>query len=117
MLKIDDSLLQDIGLGDLPEEERKKLLAQFHEMLEMRVGVRLAQKMSDEQLDEFETFIDTNDQPGAVKWLETNFPNYKEVVGEEYDKLKKEMHQGAATIRSSIQGADPSSNAQTPPSA
>ncbi|HIA91493.1 TPA: hypothetical protein EYO12_00055 [Candidatus Saccharibacteria bacterium] len=102
MLKIDDSLLQTAGLADLPDEEKKKLLAQFREMLEMRVGVRLAQNMTDDQLDEFEGFIDTNDQPGALKWLETNFPNYKQVVAEEFEGLKKEITENAEAIRSTV---------------
>lgn len=103
MLRIDDSLLKDLGLADLPEEERKRLLSQFHEMLEMRVGIRLAKQMTDEQLDEFEVFIDTNDQAGALKWLETNFPDYKKVVAEEFDLLKKEIQENSDTIRQTVQ--------------
>lgn len=99
MLKIDDNLLQEIGLGDLPKEERDRLLAQIYETLEMRVGMTLAQQMTDEQLDEFESFIDTNDEAGALKWLETNFPNYKQVVADELEKLKLEIKQDADKIR------------------
>ena len=102
MLSIDDTLLQAAGLSDLPEEEKQKLFAQFREMLEMRVGVRLAQRMSDEQLDEFESFIDTNDQAGALKWLESNFPDYKQVVSEEFEGLKAEITENAAAIRQSV---------------
>ena len=43
----------------------------------MNVGVRLADQMSNEQLDEFEKFVDANDDKGAFQWLESNFPNYK----------------------------------------
>lgn len=98
MLKIDNTLLQDIGLGDLPEEEKKKLLDQIYETLEMRVGMTLARQMSDDQLDEFEGFIDTNDEAGALKWLESNFPNYKQVVAEELEKLKQEIKSDADKI-------------------
>lgn len=34
----------------------------------------------------------------ALKWLETNFPNYKKVVAEELDKLKAEITQSAPQI-------------------
>src|SRR5690606_24930787 len=98
MLKIDDNLLKELGLNTLPVDERNKLLAQIYETLELRVGMKLAENMSDEQLDEFESFIDTNDEAGALKWLETNFPNYKQVVADELDKLKAEIKKDADKI-------------------
>lgn len=91
MIKLDENLLQELGLGALPAGEKDKFLKHIYETLEMRVGTRLAAKMTDQQLDEFEAFIDRNDDNGAFHWLETNFPNYKEVVAEEFEKLKTEI--------------------------
>ena len=98
MLKIDNHMLQDLGLGDLPKEEKNKLLNHVYETLEMRVGTTLAAKMSNTQLDEFETFIDANNEAGALKWLETNFPDYKKVVANELEKLKVELKNGVGEI-------------------
>lgn len=98
MFKLDNALLEELGLGALPADEKNKMLAHIYETLEMRVGMRLAEQMTNEQLDEFESFIDRNDEAGALKWLETNFPNYKQVVAEELDKLKAEIKQAAPQI-------------------
>jgi predicted RNA-binding Zn ribbon-like protein len=98
MIKLDDNLLQELGLGALPPEEKKKMLAHIYETLEMRVGMELAKQMSDAQLNEFEEFINRNDEAGALKWLESNFPNYKNVVAEEFEKLKGEVGQVASQI-------------------
>lgn len=98
MIKLDDDLLQELGLAALPAEEKKKLLAHIYETLEMRVGMKLAEQMTDAQLTEFEQFIDRNDEAGALKWLETNFPNYKDVVASEFDRLKTEIVQVAPQI-------------------
>ncbi|HSW98740.1 MAG TPA: DUF5663 domain-containing protein [Candidatus Saccharimonadales bacterium] len=98
MIKLDDDLLQELGLAALPPEEKKKLLAHIYETLEMRVGMKLAERMSDAQLTEFEQFIDRNDEAGALQWLEANFPNYKDVVASEFDALKKEIGQVAPQI-------------------
>ncbi len=98
MFKLDDNLLKELGLGNLPTDEKNKMLAHIYETLEMRVGMKLAEQMSNEQLDEFEAFIDKNDEAGALKWLETNFPNYKDVVGAELEKLKLEVKQAAPQI-------------------
>lgn len=98
MFKLDDELLQQLGLAALPPEEKNKMLAHIYETLELRVGMRLAEQMTDAQLDEFEGFIDRNDEAGALKWLETNFPNYKQVVADELEKLKTEIKAQAPAI-------------------
>ena len=101
MIKLDDDLLKELGLDGLPAEEKKKFLAHLYETLEMRVGMKLAEQMSDAQLSEFEQFIDRNDEAGALRWLETNFPNYKDVVAAEFEKLKAEVKQLAPQILAS----------------
>lgn len=98
MLKIDNSLLEEIGLAGLPEGEKNSFLKHIYETLEMRVGIRLADQMTDEQLDEFERYFEAKDDAGAFKWLETNFPNYKDIVQQEFDKLKGEVAQTAPQI-------------------
>jgi hypothetical protein len=103
MIKLDDNLLQELGLGALPPEEKKKMLAHIYETLEMRVGMELAKQMTDAQLNEFEEFINHNDEAGALRWLESNFPNYKDVVAAEFDKLKLEVSQVAPHIVASSQ--------------
>ncbi len=120
MIKLDDDLLQQLGLAALPAEEKKKLLAHIYETLEMRVGMKLAERMSDAQLTEFEQFIDRNDEAGALKWLEANFPNYKDVVAEEFEKLKAEITQVAPQILAAGQQAGQAAGAafgqpQVPP--
>ena len=117
MFKLDDNFLVELGLGALPPVEKNKMLAHIYETLEMRVGMKLAEKMSNEQLDEFEAFINNNDEAGALKWLETNFPNYKQVVAEELEKLKSEIKQAAPQIVEQALAESPSQPAvaQQPP--
>lgn len=111
MFKLDDNLLKELGLGDLPAQEKNTMLRHIYETLEMRVGMKLAEKMTNEQLDEFEGFIDRNDEAGALKWLETNFPNYKDVVASELENLKNEIKTSSAQILAASQEAA----AQQPP--
>jgi hypothetical protein len=115
MIKLDDNLLQELGLGSLPPEEKKKMLAHIYETLEMRVGMELAKQMTDAQLNEFEEFINRNDEAGALRWLEANFPNYKDVVAAEFEKLKLEIKQVAPQIVASSQQAQAAMQQQMPP--
>ena len=101
MLKLDNNLLDEIGLGDLPDEQKKAMLQHIYETLEFRVGTQLANQMTDKQLEEFEQFIDAggdNNQEQALHWLETNLPNYKQVVNDVFTALKGEITQTASQI-------------------
>jgi hypothetical protein len=98
MFKLDDNFLAELGLAALPAEEKKKMLAHIYETLELRVGMKLAENMTDAQLDDFEKLMDTGNEAGALTWLETNVPNYKEVVASELEVLKKEISITAPAI-------------------
>lgn len=98
MFKLDNNFLSELGLAALPEAEKSKMLAHIYETLELRVGMKLAENMSDAQLDEFEKLADANDEAASLKWLETNVPNYKDVVMSELEKLKNEIKTSAPQI-------------------
>ena len=101
MLKLNNNLLEELGLGTLPEDQKKAMLQHIYETLELRVGTQLANQMTDKQLEEFEQFIDEggdSNQAQALQWLETNLPNYKQVVNEVFEALKAEIKQMSAQI-------------------
>lgn len=109
MFKLDENFLHELGLSALPADEKNKMLAHILDTLEMRVGMKLASGMTNEQLDEFESYINQKDEAGALKWLETNFPDYKSVVNQELESLKVEIKQSAPQIL-----AETNSNSQPP---
>ena len=98
MLQLDQSFLEDVGLGELPPEVGGSLLRAVYTELERRVGSALAAQMSDEQLTEFEAFIDEDNEPGAVAWLEENFSDYSHVVHERYLDVRAEVADRSESI-------------------
>ncbi len=129
MFQLDDKFLQDIGLGDLPEDQRKAFLQHIYDELELRVGTKLSEGMSEQQMSEFESFVDRNEEKvrewfaanmadyasrpdyqqfassapqgtpevevmseyASLKWLEINRPDYRQIVAQELELLKKEI--------------------------
>ncbi len=105
-INLDRNLLDELGLGGLPDSEKSALLSHIYETLEMRVGMRLADQMTEDQLNEFEKYFEAKDDAGAFHWLETNFPNYKDIVQDEFNKLKEEVKQSAPQILQASQQQD-----------
>jgi len=136
MFQLDDKFLEEIGLNELPEEQKKPFLQHIYDELELRVGTKLSDGMSDAQLEEFESIIDRKDdvvvnwlnryaadyhndsafmqlqkatgldvndtnlraEYAATKWLEVNRPDYRDVVSQVLEDLKKEVIAGRDVI-------------------
>lgn len=75
MFQLDDKFLADIGLNELPEDQKKAFLQHIYDELELRVGTKLSDGMSDEQLEEFESIIDRKDDV-ITQWLAKYVPDY-----------------------------------------
>ena len=76
MFQLDDKFLEEIGLHELPEEQKKPFLQHIYDELELRVGTKLSDGMSDAQLEEFESIIDRKDDI-VTSWLEKYMPDYR----------------------------------------
>lgn len=74
MFQLDDKFLEEVGLVDLPEDQKKAFLQHIYEQLEYRVGTKLSDGLSDQQLEEFEKIID-RDQATVDGWLAAHVPD------------------------------------------
>lgn len=75
MFQLDDKFLADVGLETLPDEQKKAFLQHIYEELELRVGTKLSDGLSDQQLEEFEKIID-RDQAVIDAWLSAHVEAY-----------------------------------------
>ena len=92
MFTLDESFLKDIGLDDLPEDQKTAFLAHIYTSLEERVGMQLSEGLSSEQFDEFEAIID-KDMDRITAWLQVNDPNYSTSDG--FLKFQQILPEGA----------------------
>lgn len=83
MYSIDDSFLESVGLGGMPAEQKSNFMQYAQDQLEVRIGEKMSEGLSEDQLDEFEKIID-NDAATINKWLES-IGDYKN--NEIYQKL------------------------------
>jgi hypothetical protein len=86
MFQLDDQFLTDIGLANMPDDQKQAFLQHIYEELELRVGTRLSDGLSDQQLEEFEKVID-KDQAVIDNWLAVHVQDYQN------DEIFKRMQQ------------------------
>lgn len=81
MVNIDEKWLSELGVPTLSEKETEDLLDIIEEELEIRVGTKVLDSMSKTQLEEFEGL----DEDKRESFIDKVFPNYDEVVVQEYN--------------------------------
>lgn len=94
---IDNQFMDEIGLADMPETEKRAFMAHAEEELEVRVGQSIGAELSDAQMDEFEQITDDGI---AAAWLEQNAPNFRETVAQVFLAFKRELQSERQQIMS-----------------
>lgn len=95
MFKLDDQFLKDLGLDQLPDDQKEAFLSHIYSQLELRVGTRLSDGLSDDQLNEFESFIDRNDEK-VRGWIAAHAPDYSNDPA--FQQLRDNSPEGASEV-------------------
>jgi hypothetical protein len=99
MIVLDESFLQDVGLGSLTGEEKQSFLDYVREELELRTGLELSEKLTEEELDDFDKLgAKTDDQEAVKAWMEQHCPDYEKVTQRIFDELKREVLESAGRL-------------------
>jgi hypothetical protein len=68
MIKIDEKFLGEVGLSSMPEKQKADFIAQTQEELENRVGEKMSEGMTVDQLREFDGIMN-NDRNTMIRVL------------------------------------------------
>lgn len=88
MFQLDDNFLQSVGLGAMPADQKQAFLQHIYEELELRVGTKLSEGLTDDQLTEFESFMN-GDEAKIRGWLDAQLPGYQQ--SEDFQKFTENI--------------------------
>lgn len=104
---LNDDFLNQIGLGDLSGEEKNYFREYALQTLQLRIGTKLSEGLTEEQMKHLETMVENPEdsaeevakkQQAIAEWLKANHPNYSQIVEEETAKLKDDMLHNAGNL-------------------
>ena len=96
------ALIEELNLQHLSEQQQSEQLQKFYETLHIRVGMALEDRLSEEQLREFEKISEVGDNEVTNAWLKHSITDYDQVVAEEMSALKRDVKKSAADFRAII---------------
>jgi len=94
MYKIDDNFLESVGLGSIPSEQKEAFLQYAQEEFEVRIGEKMSEALSEDQLSEFEKIID-NDKTTLDKVLASAGDYRNDAI---YQKIVESVGEGDNAI-------------------
>jgi len=94
MIKVDERFLVEVGLQNMPEPQKTAFMTEIQEELENRVGEKISEGMTTEQLEEFDGIMQ-KDRNVMIKFL-TKLGDYRQ--DEIYQKLLQKYNVAEGTL-------------------
>ena len=95
MIRIDEKFLEAAGLAEMPADQKPVFMDYVQEELEVRVGEKLAEGLSEEVLKEFEGIIhmpeSEEQQRLSAEWIQKNRPDHTEIIKNTLEELRQEL--------------------------
>lgn len=89
-MQFDENFLEEMNLGSMPDEQKRRFLIYLQEELEVKIGERISEGVPEWKLEQFDA---VENQEEAAKWLEENRPDFREVVSEAIEAMKAEIRE------------------------
>lgn len=97
-IKLDDNLLKELGLDNFSDADKDAMLGRIYQALELRIGMRIAKEVGEENLKAFEELAKNGKDQEAAQWLKDNVPNYQQMATEELDKIKQDVRETSRKV-------------------
>lgn len=88
---ISTNIITHLGLHNIEETQRLKLLAEIADLLQKQIMVRLIEFLNDEEIREFFHLLKHNEDKELSKFLDEKVPHLEEIIYEEVGNLKRDM--------------------------
>jgi len=105
MTKHAKSLLEELDMGHLSDEENKALLGQLAETLQNRIMVRLMDTLSEADKKNMDGYLAKKDIDGFNQYLAENVPGFDGIALDEYQKLRQELITANEEIAEAVKAA------------
>ncbi|MBI4093075.1 MAG: hypothetical protein HY420_04085 [Candidatus Kerfeldbacteria bacterium] len=97
------NIIDLLGLQNLPEEQKARLLQRMSQAVQDRISDRVASKMNDAQRTEMDKLLAQNASPEQIDvFMKQAVPDFEEIAAEELLKFKQEMKENTDAVRSMI---------------
>lgn len=85
------AIIEELGIDKLTPEEQKTAFESIFRNLNYRIGRRLGEQLSEEEVKEFQDLFQQSGDPGVLAELERRYPNLDQIFQEELNAIKESV--------------------------
>ena len=97
--KLQQTILEELELTDLPEETQIKLLTQMTESVLKRITIRVLERLPEQDRIDLEKLQADGDLEKVNEFLKDKIPNYEQMIQEIVSEFKEEMKTNIETLK------------------
>ncbi len=101
---INKDILELMGVTNLPEEKRRELYSKMLDTIQNRVIARVADKLSDQDLEEWKQVTESGDKAKMEEFLKSRNIDIAQLMFQEALLYKTEMAELTKPVRQAAQG-------------
>ncbi len=85
------NIISQLDLGNLPDDEKQKLIEKLSALVEQKVFLRIVNDLSEEKKEEAARIFSEGNDEEKASFFKENVPNFEEIMIEEIGKVKKDL--------------------------
>lgn len=89
--QLDPQFIADFSLEGLNEDQQAEMAAQILDSFQLRMNRVIGEKLTEEQVQEFEALDPDSDEDAVLNWLRKSLPDYDAIVAQEYEAFKQDF--------------------------
>lgn len=103
---LNQDILTALGLQDLPQEEKSRLIDDMVRVVQNRITARIIRKLNDDDKADLDGMLSVPSNDAAVaEFLYSKIPDFNEIATEEMVQFKLELIEDTKAIREEIERA------------
>lgn len=97
-----ESLVADLGLDNLPEDQKNNIIVNLAHALQNRITARVLATLSPEEAKELDNLIAQGDDSQVEEYMATKVPGVDFIIRDEYETFRVEMVQQNEALKTAI---------------
>lgn len=89
--QIQQDIFKELGIDQLPQERQEEVLTAMTEALFKRLTLRVLEKLTEAQRQEFEALCEAKNEEKITKFFADNVPGYETMIQEEILAFKADI--------------------------
>ena len=85
------NIIEELGLGSLPEEQKMSLIASLTDLIGTKVVLRITDALKENDRNEFARIMDSDKAEEVFPWLEKRGIVFEKILLEEIAKVKEDL--------------------------